>query len=257
MAHQIIRFAAAVWLAAGVPADAQTLTLSGAADYSSGHYGQAIPTEILFESVSGKLEYQDTAVTLTVPYLRITGPADFVPDTGVVRPSNGPARSTREGLGDITIAVDQDVTPDAFDTTSIDLIGKVKLGTADEKTALGTGENDYYAEIDLAQTVWTDGSLFAAFGRRFTTDTQETLLHDVWYASAGGSWKVTPERSLGAMLDFRQHAATGAGNVLEATVYGTQKLNADWKLMLYVVKGFAPGSPALGGGLVLSRAVSL
>ncbi len=257
MAVRITRFAASLWLAACVPAAAQTLTLSNAVDYSSGHYGQTIPTDIFYEAIAAKLESGDTTVTLTVPYLRISGPADFVPDTGVVRPSNGPARSTREGLGDIVLALDQDVTPDAWDTTSIDLIGKVKLGTANEKTALGTGENDYYAEIDLAQTVWTDGSLFAAFGRRFSTDTQETLLHDVWYASMGGSWKFTPERSLGAMLDFRQHAAGGAGNVLEATLYGTQKLDADWKLMLYVVKGFAPGSPALGGGLVLSRAFSI
>ena len=237
--------------------NADTLTFSSTTDYSTGRYGEPQVTEDTYEAISGKYEFGDTMLKLTVPFLYVVGPANVVPDFGSVTNSATMRRTARSGLGDIVTTVDENVSPDEWTDTDIDIIGKVKFGTASFSKGLGTGENDYYAQIEWTQQFPFGLSSVVDGGRRFVESSAETGLHDVWYGSAGLMWQTDRVTELSIWLDMRQSAAPSSGEAVEATVQVSRTFAPGWKATLYGSKGFAPGSPDLCAGLILARAFSL
>jgi len=160
-------------------------------------------------------------------------------------------------LGDIIAAVDEDVTPAMFKNTNLDVIGKIKFGTASFSLELGTGENDYYLQGEWTQHFTTAVSTIVDFGRRFTESPAETGLRDVWYGTLGTKWWADSNTALSGWLDLRQSSSKTAGAQIEATLMVARKVAPGWKLTLYGGKGFASGSPTFSAGLILDRAFSL
>jgi hypothetical protein len=163
----------------------------------------------------------------------------------------------RNGLGDIVAAIDEDVTPAVLANTNLDIIGKIKFGTASFSRDLGTGENDYYLQGEWTQHLTHEISTIIDFGRRFTESPAETGLRDVWYGSFGSKWWVDSNTALSGWLDLRQSSSETAGAQIDATVMVARKIAPGWKLTLYGGKGFASGSADFSGGLILERALSL
>jgi hypothetical protein len=131
-----------------------TLKLTAGVDYSSGDYGQTDDTEILYLPFTLKYESLSWGLQLTVPWLSVTGSGTVVGgiDGGVVIGGYGrrQARTTESGLGDVVAGVSF-----ALDTLwdsgpLVDLTAKTKFATADEARGLGTGENDFSLQIDIA-----------------------------------------------------------------------------------------------------------
>ncbi|MNP79827.1 hypothetical protein D3C76_1777570 [compost metagenome] len=59
--------------------------------------------------------------------------------------------------------------------------------------------------------------------------------------------------SLGASYDWRQKVVSTGDQIKELTLFLMHKLNRDWKVQLYAVKGFTDASPDGEGGLMLSH----
>jgi hypothetical protein len=235
---------------AGVQSGGFSLTTG--VDYTTGKYGGTSSTDILYMPVTGKYEMDKWVFKLTVPYIVVTGPGNVVRDIGIIKNKAAHARSTESGLGDIVAGVTRNVLDIAGSGTLVDVTGKVKFGTADAGTGLGTGENDYAAQVDVTQRLTAVLSAFGSLGYRIVGSPGTAELKNVAYGEAGMAVKVNEGLRVGAFLDVSQAPSPASGAEREVTGYLTQQLSERWKLQVYGLHGFANGSPDWGGGAMAS-----
>ena len=235
------------------PAPAGDLLLSTGMDVSTGNYGDVKPTTIVSPTLTVKYRTEDWVIGASGPYLRSTGPDNVVPGLGTLGGTSQTLPSvTRVGVGDIVIWGSRTILTLDATGTSIDLTGKIHFGTASAAQGLGTGENDYSLMLEATQPIAPDANLFASFGRRFTGSPPGVSLLDVWYGSIGGDYKLQPGWTVNFSLDMRQPSSVTSGRQEEVTGSLTWRVAPPWKIQIYAVKGFASGSPAVGGGVVLT-----
>ncbi|HBX54183.1 hypothetical protein [Pseudomonas sp. UBA2684] len=228
---------------------AEDFTVSTGLDYSRGKYGTPTTSETWYVPVVAKYETGPMVYQLTIPYLRITNPA-VGPDG---EPLAGDCGSVEQGLGD-TVASANFALLDGSrgDGLIVELIGKVKLPTADEESCLGTGKTDASAQFDFTQAFGATSG-FATLGWKKFGDPSETNLHDPIFAALGFVTRLAPATSVGAVYDWRQKVTSDGDEVQEFTLFLTQRLSPSWKVQLYALKGFSDASPDAGGGLLLGH----
>ncbi len=132
----------------------------------------------------------------------------------------------------------------------LDLIGKVKFPTADEDQCLGTGQYDYTTQVDIAKG-FGPVTGFATLGWKKFGDPPDSDFDDPVFASLGFALPVAVGTSAGASYDWRQKVVSTGAQIKELTLFLTHKLNPQWKVQLYAVKGFSDASPDAEGGLML------
>ena len=222
-------------------------------DFSSGDYGTDEDTDILYVPVN--LSYTSGAwkAKMTVPWLQIEGPGDVVGggDGGVVIGDGSGEKTTESGLGDIWTSVTYSVEAIPSDLLYLDLVGKVKIPTADEDKGLGTGEVDYTLQLDLFKPM---GKLtpMATVAYKIKGSPSEYDLDDVFYLSLGADYRCNDEVNLGATLDFQEASSDSSDDALEIFSYLSYRINEDWKVTGYTYFGLSDGSPDAGGGLSLN-----
>lgn len=219
-------------------------------DYSTGDYGFTQDTEVWSSPTSLSYEKGRWALKGTVPFLSITGPATIVSGTG---PAAGapprPTTKTERGLGDAMLAATYHARPVPGEL-NIDLNGRVKFPTADEDRGLGTGEMDYYTQVDLYQNF---GAItpFATVGYRFLGSSASFTLNDGLYATAGAAYLLSPKTVIGAAYDWRSRIIDGAEHGTDALAFISTSPTKQLSLLAYGIFGFNDASPNLGiGGLV-------
>ena len=121
-------------------------TLETGMDYNTGKYGGTQSTNILYVPFTAKYKDKLWTLRVTVPYLRITGPANVINGVGAVATANAGV-TTRSGLGDVILGATRSVYSDSASRTLVNLTGKVKLGTTSSTRGLGTGANDYMFHV--------------------------------------------------------------------------------------------------------------
>lgn len=244
----------AVALAAAAPAAAEDgLTLSTGFDYSRGKYGGRVLTETTYIPFTAKYESGPWLYKLTVPWLRITGPGTVVGGggEGIVLPAGTARRGSASGQGDVVAGIGHTLVENAESGFVLDLVGKIKFGTADADRGLGTGKNDYSLQVDAVKSLGRFSAL-GTLGYKKMGDPSGLDLRNVWYGSVGAAWKFSPTSSAGAMFDFKQASVSGGNQQRELTFYAAYRLGATLRLQGYLVKGLADGSPDLGIGANLS-----
>lgn len=247
-------------LAISVPAIADDqFSLGTGFDYSTGKYGNAASTSILYVPVVGKYESGNLTLKLTVPYISVTGPGGVVQGIGRMGPAVSPvsgrnttttsATSTNSGLGDVIASAGYTIY--SGDALTLDVAGNIKLGTADASKGLGTGQNDYYAQADgyylLGQT-----TLFGTAGYRYYGSPAAVSLSSAPYGTVGASQKLGDDTSAGLMLDVAKSPGSYSADQRDATIYISQKISTSLKVQASLLKGFANGSPDYGGGVMLT-----
>ena len=231
--------------------DAGVFSVTSGVDYSSGKYGSQDRTDITSIPVIGKYEVGSWVLKLTVPYVSITGPGNVSPGIGKFKNTTTTKRSTESGLGDIVAAATYNVYNGSNGGPAVDVTGKVKFGTADDKKGLGTGENDYIGQVDLYQA-FGDFTALGTLGYRVYGDTSTAPLDNVFFGSVGGSYKIAPGTSAGVIYDYRPAITSNGSAISEATAFVNHKISDNWKAQAYLVKGFSSGSPDYGVGALVS-----
>jgi hypothetical protein len=226
-------------------------TLGTGLHYSSGDYGTSATTTILSLPFTARYDTGPWSLRASVPYLEVSGPSAVIPGVGAVSNSNPRRRGrgstaasegTASGLGDTTLSATYAAYP------GIDVTGKVKLATADADQGLGTGEHDAAALVDAYRT-FDRVTLFAGIGYHVLGSSPYIPLDNVWSGSFGGSYRIDQRDSAGLTFDARGRASRGASPQRELTAFWERKLDRAWKAQVYVLKGFANGSPDFGAGL--------
>ncbi len=153
-----------------------------------GDYGETTSTDISYVSFTTKYETRRMIFKFTVPHVRITGPGSLVGDTVVSGGADG--RRTESGVGDMVAATFFNLSPGVGKMPLIDLGVKVKFGTGDEDKGLGTGEEDYSLQLDLADKLGKF-TIFGTLGYKWRGEPEGLELNDGAFASIGGGCLAT------------------------------------------------------------------
>ena len=229
------------------------LRLSTGIEYSSGRYGGTDDIEELYVPFTLRAGFERVGLRLTVPWLSVTAPEDTViTDPGTEPLPGGGATVTESGLGDVVGALtfyDLYVSDNAH--FIVDATGKIKFGTADETTGLGTGENDYTLQLD-AYRFFDRLSLQGTAGYRLRGDPPGIDLNDVFLASIGGAYLASANAIVGVYYDYRESAIGGTEDVQEVSGFASFRLGRAWRMELYAFTGLTDSSTDFGGGILFS-----
>jgi len=254
---QIVSFLGCLVMLQSVTAVAQdydpNVTLSVGTDFTSGTYGGDVDIEDIYVPLTATADYGRIAFRLTVPYLSVRAPEGTIFDSGGEPLPGSGALSTESGLGDIIGSVTvYDVVTSQRLGLAMDLTGQVKFGTADEDNGLGTGESDYTVQADFFK-FGNRLTLLGSVGYKFRGDPTGIDLDNVLMASAGGTYKLTPDVSSGLIFDYRESAISGSDSIQELTGFLSRHISDDWRLQVYALTGFTDSSPDWGGGVKIKR----
>jgi hypothetical protein len=225
-------------------------------DYTSGEYGASEDTRILYVPLTVKTEGERYFVRVTIPYIEVDAPVggDVIaigPDGQPIRASTG-NRVKDDGAGDVVAALGYTVLNSLAAGTVIDVVAKVKFGTADEEKGLGTGEDDYSLQIDGYKT-FKRLTYLLTVGHRVYGDPPDIEFDDVFFGSAGAIYKFKPGISGGLIYDFRENIISDGDDQSELTAFVTRKMGGNRKIQGYVVGGLSNVSPDWGVGMTLTQ----
>ena len=237
------------------PCRAQSIktTVSTGFDYSYGKYGESTTTKVLFIPLTTRWDGDLWNVKLTVPYVRVSGPATVIPELGQVGLPPRPTAAAESGIGDIVLAGSYGVIRNTgFEGPSVDLTGRVKFGTSDFSKGLGTGETDYSTQLDCYQS-FGRMTPFGSFGYRVMGDPPGFNLRNHFYTTIGANYRINQRTVVGALFDWRQKLLAGGDAGAELTGYVEHRMTDSWRLLAYGLAGFSNASPDGGLGLSLGH----
>ena len=224
----------------------EKLSLSTGLDYSVGDYGDTQDTKTWFLPVNLKYTTGRYTFKLGTAYIWTKGPQSVTPE-GDPLPGGG-IKKWVHGPGDVTASLAANVLDDDNAAFDLDLVGKIKLATADSSKALGTGENDYSLQVSLFKTLGSWGP-YLDLGYRWKGDPAGVNYRNVGYGTVGTSYRLNRTWSAGADYSWRAKQTATSSPLSEATVYANFKINNHNKLNVYGVTGFSDASPDWGIGM--------
>lgn len=245
----------ALFLLVSYSAAASSWKFSSGFDYSSGSYGDAQDTEIVYFPTSVKYTSDLWSAKVTVPYVKVTGPNNVVGGLDgpiiLARESLDSQAESESGVGDVVIALDWMLDTPWQGAPWIDLIGKVKVPTADEDKGLGTGAADTQVQMELTYVVG-QFTPFISLGKKWRGDTSDTKLSNQLYGSLGSDIRLNTAASLGVIYDYREPSSAGGAPRSEILLYSNWKFSPSFSVNIYAIKGFSDASPDMGVGSQLS-----
>jgi len=218
-------------------------------DYSTGSYGGAEDTELLFAPVTLRATTSRWRFDATAPYLRIKGPAGSVVG-GVVIPGAGPVIA-RSGFGDVTLSATYQLVNPAPGKTQWEVGAGVKLPTADEE--LGTGETDYNVQLGVRQPLSGSVTLLGSLGYQWLGDPVAFELEDGPTAMLGVNYAANPRANFGIQANFRSAYLAGFDDQILVNPYFRFDSDGGWAFTGYATAGLTDSTPDFGLGMVIGR----
>ncbi len=241
--------ALAMWTVPGLPAygaENYRWQYGASISYSTGDYGGEGDTKFLYVPVTVKRYWDKADLTLTVPYVSLSSESSATIIDGTLVGGSGSDATDGTGLGDLILkgryyAVEQDgVLP------FIDLVGKVKVPTADEDKGLGTGQLDVSAIVELCLSTRNRYFWLAELGYTLIGDPPDIDYRNRLSYSLGFGAKVNPALRLYGYLDGRTALLDGNDNPLSLLLYGEYRLRDNLRLDGDLELGLNDGAPDLG-----------
>lgn len=223
-------------------------SISVGTDYSSGDYGASEDTEVWAIPISLKYRTGAWRFGASTSWLRVTSPNNVDADGNFI--GSGGKKNTEAGMGDVHLSAAYTLLDDRDYLVGLDVIGKVKIPTADEDKFLGTGKVDYGLNLEVFKTIkhWTP---YWNVGYKWKGDPSDINYKNMWSTSLGFEYQVNRDLIIGASYDWQQKVTQFSQNAQEASVYANYHLNDTNKLNFYLLTGYSDASPDWGSGLVL------
>lgn len=228
-----------------------SLSITTGVDYSQGDYGAASDTEIIVVPVTARYKTGDIRFSASLPWLHIEGASSIVGggDGGPIIIDPNAPRTTRSGLGDLTLGVNWAPSEDRLGF-GLDLGARVKVPTASQSRGLGTGKVDISFSAELSKTF---GKItpFVSGGYRLPGDPDGIALDNAFFGSAGATF-VAGKSVLIASYDYRE--ATSSLSEDSEEVFGAFSTPVSERLnfTLYGSGGLSDGAPDFGVGAMLT-----
>ena len=205
--------------------------VSLASYFSSGSYGEAEDTEILYFPLSYSINKGKWGAQLSLSQLRLDGVGNVLVNIGGVRRAvAGNQRERNSGIVDSTLSLTYQMDPFSETSPFIDFRLDIKIPTADRNKGLGTGETDYSAQVDISQ-YYGNSVVFGTFGYTFRGKTDFYAgLEDSAYVQVGIARPIAAGWNLGAFYDFREPASIFSPEIHELVPYFSWQLSDNWSL---------------------------
>ena len=230
----------------------------------SGDYGSSSSTDVTRIPVQLTYFADVWSVGVKVPYVSVRGDATVIP--GVRGQASGQGQGpgsgslaalpttqsvTRSGLGDSQISVSRAFFPEQPGEIFYELTAAVKLPTADEQEALGSGETDYSIKLSISSEVgpWMPG---LSVGYQFTGDTANTDFNDIGFVSVGTGYRLDKDSTLSAGIDYEQAVIDGADDFSVVSMGYTRELASQTKIGVTLKAGLTDNSLDQGVSVFVS-----
>lgn len=229
-----------------------SVTWSAGIETSRGDFGGDVDIEDIYVPVKLTVEGRRVALSVTVPYLRVTAPVG----TTVIDPGGTPVPGSGEivtdgGLGDVVAGLtiyDVYYNPDLG--LALDVTGKVKFGTADADKGLGTGETDFTLIADLVKFL-DSTALIGSVGYKFRGEPDGYELNDAMVASLGAIFETGNDaHRVGLFLDYRESSIVGEDAVTELSVSFARRMKNERTVQFFVATGFGDSTPDWAAGFL-------
>lgn len=220
------------------------------AEYAEGDYGPREKTETWTLFVAPGFVGEIGEISLTVPALVNDGPTTAGEDARASRFTG----DREAGVGDLTLKgryylVDED---EIGGMPGVDVLGRLKLPTADEDKNLGTGEFDYGPGLGIYKHVGK-AILLADAEYILREEPRGINLDNQFRYSIGAGHPVVKSLNGYVFLDGATGSAPGADSPAEVSVLADWKFSSDTSLQPYAGLGLTDGSPDEFVGLGLTR----
>jgi len=229
------------------------------AEYTRGDYGTGVDTSSWYIPFSLDYAGDNYAVGITVPFIAVSGSSEVTGISGSTSHGMGGGTTstmttttvterTDAGLGDVQASASYLLMPEGKYAPWLAITGKVKFGTASASKNLGTGENDYAVQLEIAK-----GAFDAVVGYNVLGDTDTVDYDNIYYGSVAWSTKLKEKGwRFRTELYAEQEALPGSDPVQELTLSVSKPLNSSRRVNLYLIKGFTDSSPDWGAGVMVS-----
>ena len=231
------------------------------AEYTEGDYGTDVATSTWYVPFTLGYTGDDYALSVTVPFVTVSGSTEVTGVRSSTLSGKGGMKSgssttttttdkrTDSGLGDVILKASYQLMTETADRPWMGVTGKIKWGTASKSDNLGTGEDDYALQLDMAR-----GAVDGFIGYMWLGDTSSVNYDDIFYGAIAYTLPLNPKWRLRTEFYAEQAALSGTDPVQELNVGFLRPLSEKQNLKLYVLKGFSDSSSDWGAGAMLSTA---
>lgn len=255
-----------------LPQAAPQWRLSATVNYSSGSYGTDSRTSILYAPVTVRRVFRDGDVSLTIPYVSISGTgavrlvggvptrtssASVSPVGSVAAVSGGgkgtgsrplSSATTDSGLGDLILRGRYYLIEESDSAPLVALIGRVKLPTADADRGLGTGEFDEGVGVELTKSLTERWLAFLDAGYNIIGDAPGTNFNNQWWYDVGMGYDVTDNFNLSVFYEEYRAVVNGVNNARDLLALTNYVVNDTVHLTGSLLIGLSNGAPNYGVG---------
>lgn len=248
-------------------------TLSIGGTYSEGDYGTQDTTTSIYVPLTAKYKNKMFEMSVMVPYIQLdsTGSFTWTPSGPVpispVKPTDyltsttpsdpfAPSSTTSgtktktSGLGDVNLKVGYTFVP--MQGLYLKTSAIMKVATADKDKGLGTGENDYSAQVDAYKAMGKT-YLYITAGYTLIGDTQSVNYNNSAYGSAALGYNFTKLLSMGANYSYRQALFDTIDDTQNSSAYLSYKFSKSFKMDMSYTYGMSDTSADNAYTLTLSE----
>mgnify|MGYP003438878695 FL=1 len=259
----------------GPPQPTPQWRVSTTVNYSSGSYGADSRTNILYAPMTVRRVFRDGDLSLTIPFVSISG-------TGAVRLVGGmPTRTgsaavsptaalaggagrgkgpgatplssatTDSGLGDVILRGRYYLIEESAVMPLVAVTGRVKLPTADAGRGRGTGEFDEGAGLELTKSLGDRWLAYLDGGYNLIGDAPGTNFNNQWWYDVGVGYDVTDNLHMSLFYEEYRALVNTVNNARDLLALTNYIVNDTVHLTGSLLVGLSNGAPnyGLGGGV--------
>lgn len=240
--------------------------------YSSGTYGTSSRTDITSVPLSIRRIFDDSDVTLVLPYLSVTGDCDVTLISGVPNQTGGtcptrtvtkngrPAqtrttstRTTQSGIGDVLLQGRYYLLDEKGWLPTLAVLARIKFPTADRDRGLGTGEFDEKFGVQLSKSFTDKWIGFADLGYTFIGSPPGVELKNQWNYDLGLGYYLTPDLLASVSYEYWTAVVSGLQDPQDLYFDLSYKLSPAFRLNAGFLVGLSAGAPDYGvtGGIAV------
>ncbi len=223
-------------------------------------------------SLGISLETENYTFEINIPYIQRTAPSGTIAHGDHNEHKSKPATAvpapivSNAGLGDVTTSLQYAVLKEENAPLSLSVKGGFKLATADLAKGLGTGQNDYSAELKASKSLGEftgDASIgYALLGSpgvvkidEKTNSSNTILFNNILFGSVGGTYGFKEHLETNVKLDMGQAAVAGGFQQRDLSAAIDYKFSKNRSLHMQVMKSITAGLNILGAYASLSFAL--
>lgn len=220
-----------------------TWQIESSITYETGEYGTDHATKLLYWPVTAKWLASRGDVSLTVPYLDLSGANGRTVIDGSVVEGNGSGGS---GLGDVSCKARYNWIEQSETMPFIDLVARLKLPTADDKKGLGTGEIDIGFGAEVARRFAAAYIVFLDLTYTVIGDPPGVNYHNRIDTDLGLGYQFTQKLMGSVSCDFRSAISPGGSDAKSLSFLANYKVSPRVRTYGMIELGFSDGAPDYG-----------